>query len=165
MRPSLSVTGVWLAVTRRHRMGIPVLDENTTFIETILPFALPLPFVIAGFALLTIPRTFTFDRQTGRLRIANLWRQRILVLDEVKSLQLIPGQTIEQTIQKGSFKRHPSRSTSYSTVQLNLVIENPEFPRINISHDAGRHAAVETGRALSSFLNVPLVDGTGLTET
>ena len=28
MQPSLSVTGVWLAVTRRHRMGLPVFHRS-----------------------------------------------------------------------------------------------------------------------------------------
>ncbi len=135
-------------------------SEDTTLIEIGFPFALPVPFVIVGLALLLLPRTFTFDRQAGRLRIANCWKKRVLLLEDVKLLQLIPG----QSIQKGSRTRHRPRGTSYSTVQLNLVMTDPGFPRINISHDAERQAASETGLTLSRFLNVPLDDVTRGTQ-
>jgi hypothetical protein len=135
-------------------------DEDDSLLLIAMPFALPLPFVIAGGALWTLPRTFAFDRVHDRLRISNGLRKRILLLDEVKSLQLIPG----QAIQKGSRRTRRLRPMSYSTVQLNLVTENSAFPRINICHDAGRRAASEIARTLSSFLRIPLDDKTGLTE-
>lgn len=136
----------WFFVPSAYDFG-----DDATLTEWALPFALPLPFVIAGVALLTVPRTFTFDRKAKRLRIANFWQRRILLIDDVKSLQLVPG----QPVQKGRRKRHRPQPTSYSTVQLNLVLENAEFPRVNISHDIACQSAVEIGQLLSQFLHVP----------
>jgi hypothetical protein len=136
----------WFFVPSAYNFG-----ENATLIEMGLPFALPLPFVLAGIALLSLPRTFVFDRTAGRLRITNWWSKRILLLDDVKSLQLIPGQSIE----KGNYEKRRPRLSSYSTVQLNLVLGNAEFPRVNISHDIARQSAAEIGQLLSQFLNVP----------
>lgn len=126
-------------------------SEDATLTEMGLPFALPLPFVIAGVALLALPRTLRFDRKTKRLRITNLWQKQILMLSDIKSLQLIPG----RSIQLGNRKHGRSRPT-VSTVQLNLVMGDPEFPRINISHDISRKSAIRIGRLLSQFLDVPI---------
>jgi hypothetical protein len=130
-----------------------------SLLELALPFALPLPFVFVGIACFSLPETFVFDRKAERLRIINWWQKKILLLSDIRSIQIIEGNT--ECIPESDMRDQHS----YSTVQLNLVMSDPKFPRLNISNDADRQAAAETGLTLSRFLNIPLDDVTGMTET
>jgi hypothetical protein len=97
--------------------------------------------------------------QAERLPIINWWEKKILLLSDIRSIQIIEGDT--ECIPESDIREQHS----YSKVQLNLVMSNSEFHRINISNDADRRAAVESALILSRFLKVPLDDVTGLTDT
>lgn len=136
-------------------------DEDASLLKISMPFVLPLPFVIVGIAFLALPRTLTFDRAGNRLRISNWWTKRVLLLNQITSLQLIPGQAVQRT---SNDRRRVARTTSYSTTQLNLVLDNPDYPRLNIAHDADRYEMGQMAMTLASFLNVPLEDPTGFAK-
>lgn len=159
----LLLPSLWYGLLLAFRVFLPSaydFDEDASLLKISMPFVLPLPFVIAGFAFLALPRTLTFDRAGNRLRISNWWTKRFLPLDQITSLQLIPGQVVQRGDSNRRYRRR-MRRTSYSTVQLNLVLKNPDNPRLNIAHDAARHDMGHMAMTLASFLNVPLDDPTG----
>lgn len=159
----LGLSAIWYGIIFVSWLLVPNVfgkPAQQTLIELALPFALPIPFVLIGFALLSLPTTFRFDRKAERLRITNWWQKKILLLSDIRSIQVIEGQH-HQECDDESGRRTVG---SYTTVQINLVMSAPEFPRINISNDADRQAAAETASALSQFLDVPLDDGITLPQ-
>lgn len=162
----LALPALWYGLLVAFWFFIPIayeFEEGASLLKFSMPFLLPLPFVISGIALLAFPRTLRFDRAQNRLRVSNWWTKRVLLLEEITSLQLIPGQSVPKG-DSNRRKRHQPRANSYSTVQLNLVLDNPVYPRLNIAHDAARYEIAHMARTLATFLNVPQDDVTGLTE-
>ncbi len=161
---SLGLPAIWYGILFASWLLLPDAFGNAdgaSAMAVALPFILPLPFVVIGFLLLSLPWTFVFDRKSERLRIRNWWQNKVLLLSEVESLQIIEGHNRQERHRRsGHLKRG-----SYSTVQLNLVMSNPEFPRINISNDGDRNAIREMAPAVAGFLNVPLDDVVGLIRT
>lgn len=137
---SLVMSTIWYIIMFVSWLTVPNVfgqPGQYSLLKLALPFVLPLPFVFVGTACFSLPETFVFDRKSERLRITNWWHKKILLLSDIRSIQLVDDQT-----------------------QLNLVMTDPQFPRINISYDSV--AAVETAQALAQFLNVPLDDQAGL---
>lgn len=130
-----------------------VYATDDSRIAVVQPFVLPLPFIVVAIVLLANARSFCFDRSERRLIITSLWKTRSLPLDQIKAVQLIRG----EPILAGSNDRKRRRRT-YTTVQLNLVTSDHEFPRINIAHDAAKQANHQIALILSEFLGVELDD-------
>ena len=160
----LGLPAIWYAILLAAWLLLPDAFENAdeaSVMAVALPFILPLPFVVIGILLLSLPRTFVFDRKSERLYISNWWQKSVLLLSEVQSLQIIEGHNRQERHRRsGRLKRG-----SYSTVQLNLVMSDPQYPRINISNDGDRNAIREMAPAVAGFLDVPLHDIVGLIRT
>jgi hypothetical protein len=113
--------------------------------------ALGLFFLLIGLALLVLPRRYCFDLETAQMTIRS-WR--LLVrrpLADVLAVQLIDGGWHSSTSSHGV-------KTTYRTYQLNLVLDDADQARLNLSNHSDWDWTWETGQELGEFLGVPFLD-------
>lgn len=104
-----------------------------------------------GLLLLLSRRSFWFDREQGQLRIRRLgfaWKRP---LSDVAAIQLVEGGWHASSGKNGI-------KSAYFTYQLNLILDDPETPRLNLSNHSDWEWSWRTGRQLADFLEVRFVD-------
>ncbi len=94
-----------------------------------------------------------FDRAAGKVRFRGrfwIWKERPLA--DVVGVQLIPGGWHKTS----SGPDTPARS--YFTYQINLILDDDDQPRVNLTNHANWKASWSTANKLAEFLEVPLHD-------
>lgn len=106
--------------------------------------------ITVAFALLTLlTRRFEFDRQAGEWRVLRrIGSGRRYPLEQIRAVQLIPG---------GWHGGHGNRPQFY-TYQCNLVLADPDRPRLNLTNVSNWEATWRIGSDLADFLGVRLLD-------
>jgi hypothetical protein len=100
----------------------------------------------AAFALIALSmRRFEFDRDAGSLVTRRCGSTRRWELEQVRAFQLIEG-------------GWHGRRQKFFTYQLNVVLDDPVEPRMNLTNAANWDATWTTGSELAEFLGVPLLD-------
>jgi hypothetical protein len=105
----------------------------------------------AGLLLLLSRRSFWFDREYGELRIRRLGFAQKRPLRDVAAIQLVEGGWHASGGKNGI-------KSAYFTYQLNLILNNREILRLNMSNHNDWDWSWQTGRQLADFLEVPFVD-------
>lgn len=98
-------------------------------------------------ALVLFTRGFTFDREGGTYLVRRFGSSRRNPLDQIRVVQLIPGGW------HGSGDR-----PKFYTYQLNLVLNDPEEPRLNLTNTSNWEETWRIASELADFLEVPLLD-------
>jgi hypothetical protein len=113
--------------------------------------AIGVVFSLLGLALLVLPRRYRFDLETELMTVRS-WRllsRRPLV--EILAVQMIDGGWHRSTSSHGV-------KTAFRTYQLNLVLDDPNQPRLNLSNYSDQDSTSEAARLLAEFLGVPFLE-------
>jgi hypothetical protein len=113
--------------------------------------AIGLVFLLLGLSLLVLPRRYCFDLETEQMTIRS-WKilaRRPLI--DVLAVQVIDGGWHRSTSSHGV-------KTAYRSYQLNLVLDDPNDPRLNLSDHSDWDSTWEAGRQLAEFLGVPFLE-------
>jgi hypothetical protein len=91
------------------------------------------------------------DRKTGRLHYAPKSKSRSISrpLSDILAVQFIRGELHSAVVAS----EHP-----YQTYQLNLVLDDPDEPRINLCDNTDVAWQFETGQEIAHFLARPFID-------
>jgi hypothetical protein len=103
--------------------------------------------VVASGLIALLSRRFEFDRGAGFWQARRLGPGRRYPLGRIQSVQLIHGGWY------GGGDR-----PAYNTYQLNLVLADPDRPRVNVTNTTNWEATWGMASALADFLGVPLQD-------
>jgi hypothetical protein len=98
--------------------------------------------------------TYTFDRNSGKFSKSRLYGPKRRPLTDIIAMQLITNYHVSPKF---------STSKSYSTYQLNMVLDDNESPRENLSTTGDLEWVRGGGQTLAKFLGVPLLDQVELT--
>lgn len=98
--------------------------------------------------------TYAFDRSRGAFSKSRLIGPKRRPLTDILAVQLITNYHVSPKFQT---------SKSYSTYQLNLVLDDSESPRENLSTTGDLEWVRGGGQTLAKFLGVPLLDQVELT--
>ena len=104
-------------------------------------------FALAFLLIVLTARRFEFDRERGLIRVRRLGLRRCYPLERVRAIQLVPGGW------HGSGTR-----PKFFTYQLNVVFDDADRPRMNLTNHSNWEATWRAGSALAEFLGVPLLD-------
>jgi hypothetical protein len=102
---------------------------------------------VACSLIVLLGRRFEFDRRAAVWWVRRLGSGHHYPLDEIRAVQLIHGGWY------GGGDR-----PRFNTYQLNLVLGDPDRPRVNVTNTANWEATWGMASALSDFLGVPLQD-------
>ena len=91
------------------------------------------------------------DRKTGRLHYVpnQKWRSARRPLTDIIAVQFIRGEMHSAVV---------ASEQPYRTYQLNLVLDDPAEPRINLCDHTDVAWQLETGREIAHFLDRPIID-------
>jgi hypothetical protein len=112
-------------------------------------------------------RWVRFDRRTGLMTISRRrlgFRQSLQVvrsrpLTDIVCVQLLHAGSRSENSEIGEPGTPGSViHQSFRSYQLNLVVDDPDEPRLNLSSHADAQWMRDAGRRLADFLRVPLVD-------
>jgi hypothetical protein len=108
-------------------------------------------FASVGLVLLFAPRRFEFDRNFGQWTTRSFFSRGSRPLSSIRGVQLICGGWHTAT----SSNTSPS-SGRYRTYQLNLILDDPRRPRINLTNHGDVPWTLEAAGQIADFLGVPL---------
>ncbi len=106
-------------------------------------------FVAVFLLLMAFTRRMDFDRTRGELVLRRLWSWRTIPLTSIQAVQLIEG---------GWQGGGSSQTPPFFTYQANLVLNNPDEPRLNMTNTSNWDATWTLASEVSEFLSVPLVN-------
>jgi serine/threonine protein kinase len=130
------------AFSARFSSGLPVLLFWALAVIQFLVFVIP-PVYFLFFR----DSETRFDRSTGRVsHPLPWWGRRERPLKDILAVQVISGGA------------HLSSNSNYFTYELNLVLEDPDRQRLNLSNHADAAWTRQAGKQLADFLRVPLLD-------
>jgi hypothetical protein len=96
-----------------------------------------------------------FDANLGWMTFGPRWARQHRPLTDLVAVQLL-SEIVSEPPPPGSGK--PRKAVATTRYQMNLVLDDPDLPRINLA-DSGERAWVEqAGKRLAEFLAVPLID-------
>ena len=121
------------------------------WVDVLLPILISLGFVSLG-AYIFAGRRVRFDRGAGLLTYRGFWTPRTWPLRNVLAVQLIDGGW------------HHGKKRRYYTYELNLVLNDPQTPRLNVSCHPDQAWTRDAGRRIAAFLQVPLSDALTTTD-
>jgi len=104
-------------------------------------------FAVAFSLIVLTTRRFKFDRDRGLLCLRRVGSSRHYPLERVRAIQLIPG----------GWHGNGTRPRFF-TYQLNVVLDDPDRPRINLTNNTNWEVTWRAGSELAEFLGVPLLD-------
>jgi hypothetical protein len=108
-------------------------------------------FFIAGLLVLVLPRRFDFDLDEGQMSLRRFLTRRTRPLTQILAIQAIHGGW-------HTFKTKGGGTTSYCSYQLNLVLDDPQQPRMNLSNHSDWDWTWQSGNTLAEFLQIPFLD-------
>jgi hypothetical protein len=104
-------------------------------------------FVVVFSLIALLSRRFEFDCEGRSMRIRRFGKTRRIPLAQVRAVQMIQGGW------HGSGAR-----PQFFSYQLNVVLDDPNRPRINLTNTSNWEATWKAGSELAEFLGVPLLD-------
>jgi hypothetical protein len=110
-----------------------------------------------NFGILFGARSVRFDRGAGRITFGPVWARQGRPLSDIVAVQLVSDiVSVPITPIRGS--EEPPKSFSMNRFQINLVFDDGNTPRINVTELEDPAWTRQTGKQLADFLGVPLVD-------
>jgi len=91
--------------------------------------------------------SFSFDRSAGQMRCRVRLSRHGRPLDDILAVQMLEGTVYSS-----------DEGPDYTQYQLNLVLDDADMPRINVSNHPDLAWTQECGRRLADFLDVPLLE-------
>jgi hypothetical protein len=104
-------------------------------------------FAGAFFLIALLTRRFEFDQAAKSMSVRRFGSSRRYPIEVVRAVQLIQGGW------HGS-----GNQPKFFTYQLNVVLDDPDRPRLNLTNTANWEATWRMGSELAEFLGVPLLD-------
>jgi len=106
-------------------------------------------FVAVFLLLMAFTRRMDFDRTRGELVLRGLFSRRTIPLASIQAVQLIEG---------GWHGGGNSETPPFFTYQANLVLDNPDEPRLNLTNTSNWDATWTLANEVAEFLEVPLLN-------
>jgi hypothetical protein len=134
-------------------LGIAVyrLSRNPNQTEYWVLGAFGLVFFTAGLLAFILPRRFDFDLDREEMRVLRLWFGSHRPLSQISGIQVIHGGWHTQKTRTGAER-------TYCSYQLNLILNDPDKPRMNLTNHPDWDSTWQAGRALADFLQLPFLD-------
>jgi hypothetical protein len=110
-------------------------------------------------------RWFRFDRKTGQMVLERRvgFRKRLRVeqarpLNSIQAVQMLFNGRHSVTEQIGEGERQTSSYREFFGYELNLVLDDPKVPRLNLLSLTDWQWVRETGQSIGNFLGIPVID-------
>jgi len=97
---------------------------------------------------------YRFDTSDGRMTVRHFWRTRRRPLAQIVAVQMIDAGWFGTKFNEGQGGDSPVKFLSY---QLNLVLDNPNEPRVFVTYDSDFTDMARKAKILADFLGVPLL--------
>jgi hypothetical protein len=95
---------------------------------------------------------YRFDASDGWLTVRHFWRTRRRPLAQIVAVQMIDAGWFGTTKESAD-----STAVKFQSYQLNLVLENPNEPRMFVAYNSDFTDMARKAKILADFLGVPLV--------
>jgi hypothetical protein len=130
-------------------------DRHQTEYWVLLGFGMI--FFTAGLLVLVLSRRFDFDLDEGQMAFRRFWPRRTRPLAQILAVQVIHGGWHTAKTKGGG-------QITYCTYQLNLVLDDPQQPRMNLSNHSDWDWTWQSGNTLAEFLEIPFLDSVSEVE-
>jgi hypothetical protein len=135
---------VGIGVIYAGRIGFPPLHPIG-----LISSGMGLFFLVIGTAVVVLGPSVVFDRDAGTVRIRRtVWSATTRHLSDILAVQLISG----------GWHKTPRGLGQYLSYQLNLVLNDRDEPRVNLTNHSDGDATRDVASQLAKFLKVPLCD-------
>jgi hypothetical protein len=96
-----------------------------------------------------------FDADLGWMTFGTTWARQQRPLTDIVAVQLL-SEVVPEPPPPDDEK--PPKATATTRYQMNLVLDDPDMPRLNLADHGERAWTRQAGKRLADFLAVPLID-------
>jgi hypothetical protein len=154
----LAVFGTAAASVELRAHVIPILgDRLPTALLVVLAVLCLFWLLLWNWVLLFGGRRVSFDTHTRQMTYSPLWSRHSRPLSHIVAVQLL-SEILTVNLQIPTRSAGPVETKQVRRFPMNLVLDDPNTPRINVADSEDEDWTRRAGKELADFLGIPLID-------